>query len=56
MALRPQCNRLAVSINDESAYGILPMTMAVPPALDNAKLVLAINKRINPREPVLFKS
>ena len=41
MALRPQCNRLAVSFNDESAYG-----MAIADA--------AINKRINPREPVFI--
>ena len=55
MALRPQCNRLAVSINDESAYGILPMTGVVPnQVVDDAKLVLAIKKRINPREPVFM--
>ena len=41
MALRPQCNRLAVSINDESAYG-------------TAIVAGSINRRINPREPVFL--
>ena len=41
MALRPQCNRFAVSFNDEMMYG-----QAVADA--------AIDKRINPREPVFM--
>ena len=42
MPLRPQCNRLAVSFNDEAMYGM--------PAVADAK----IDKRINPREPVFI--
>ena len=41
MAVRPQCNRIALSFNDEAAYG-------------TAVAELSIDKRINPREPVLI--
>ena len=41
MALRPQCNRIAISFNDEAMYA-----MAIADA--------AIDKRINPREPIFI--
>ena len=41
MAVRPQCNRIAVSFNDESAYGSV---------IADASIM----KRINPREPVIL--
>ena len=41
MPLRPQCNRIALSFNDEAAYG-------------TAVALASINKRLNPREPIFI--